>query len=151
MCPQHPTHRLNVCAVPTWTLHRRTHQPVHRVPPKHLPRPSRHAGPRRLQTLWSRQQERQGIEPILSAVIVDVFEIDFYDTNHNVSLCFCFFQDHSLCYSDCHFTHAEGNVTLTYDFSLLGSVGSLLNGPSFTSKGTKYFHHFNISLCGGKV
>ncbi|KAL3061640.1 hypothetical protein OYC64_009734 [Pagothenia borchgrevinki] len=59
-------------------------------------------------------------------------------------------KDHSLCYSDCHFTHAEGNVTLTYDFSLLGSVGSLLNGPSFTSKGTKYFHHFNISLCGGK-
>lgn len=59
-------------------------------------------------------------------------------------------KDHSLCYSDCHFTHTEGNVTLTYDFSLLGSVGSLMNGPSFTSKGTKYFHHFNISLCGGK-
>uniref|UniRef100_A0A3Q3FZQ3 Endosome-lysosome associated apoptosis and autophagy regulator family member 2a n=1 Tax=Labrus bergylta TaxID=56723 RepID=A0A3Q3FZQ3_9LABR len=56
-----------------------------------------------------------------------------------------------LCYSDCHFTHTEGNVTLTYDFSLLGSVGSLMNGPSFTSKGTKYFHHFNISLCGGQL
>ena len=62
-----------------------------------------------------------------------------------------FFQDHSLCYSDCHFTHTEGNVTLTFDFSPLGSVGSLMNGPSFTSKGTKYFHQFNISLCGGKV
>lgn len=61
------------------------------------------------------------------------------------------FQDHSLCYSDCHFTHTEGNVTLTYDFSPLGSVGSLMNGPSFTSKGTKYFHQFNISLCGGQV
>lgn len=24
-------------------------------------------------------------------------------------------------------------------------------GPSFTSKGTKYFHQFNISLCGGQV
>ncbi|XP_065813307.1 endosome/lysosome-associated apoptosis and autophagy regulator family member 2-like [Labrus bergylta] len=59
-------------------------------------------------------------------------------------------KDHRLCYSDCHFTHTEGNVTLTYDFSLLGSVGSLMNGPSFTSKGTKYFHHFNISLCGGQ-
>ncbi|XP_032379813.1 UPF0577 protein KIAA1324-like [Etheostoma spectabile] len=59
-------------------------------------------------------------------------------------------KDHSFCYSDCHFTYAEGNVTLTYDFGLLGSVGSLMNGPSFTSKGTKYFHHFNISLCGGK-
>uniref|UniRef100_A0A671VLA6 Endosome-lysosome associated apoptosis and autophagy regulator family member 2a n=1 Tax=Sparus aurata TaxID=8175 RepID=A0A671VLA6_SPAAU len=35
--------------------------------------------------------------------------------------------------------------------SLLGSVGSLMNGPSFTSKGTKYFHQFNISLCGGQL
>ncbi|KAM7414457.1 hypothetical protein PAMA_019331 [Pampus argenteus] len=59
-------------------------------------------------------------------------------------------KDHSLCYSDCHFTHTEGNVTLTFDFSLLGSVGLLMNGPSFTSKGTKYFHQFNISLCGGQ-
>uniref|UniRef100_A0A3B4FHY3 UPF0577 protein KIAA1324-like n=1 Tax=Pundamilia nyererei TaxID=303518 RepID=A0A3B4FHY3_9CICH len=33
----------------------------------------------------------------------------------------------------------------------LGPVGSLMNGPSFTSKGTKYFHHFNISICGGKL
>uniref|UniRef100_A0AAQ4PPS1 Endosome-lysosome associated apoptosis and autophagy regulator family member 2 n=1 Tax=Gasterosteus aculeatus aculeatus TaxID=481459 RepID=A0AAQ4PPS1_GASAC len=56
----------------------------------------------------------------------------------------------TLCYSDCHFTHTEGNVTLTYDLSLLGSVGSLMNGPSFTSKGTKYFHLFKIGLCGGK-
>lgn len=63
----------------------------------------------------------------------------------------CAFQDHRLCYSDCHFTHTEGNVTLTFDFSLLGSAGSLMNGPKFTSKGTKYFHMFNISLCGGQV
>uniref|UniRef100_A0A3Q2CDB3 Endosome-lysosome associated apoptosis and autophagy regulator family member 2a n=1 Tax=Cyprinodon variegatus TaxID=28743 RepID=A0A3Q2CDB3_CYPVA len=60
-------------------------------------------------------------------------------------------KDHRLCYSDCHFTHTEGNVTLTFDFSLLGSAGSLMNGPKFTSKGTKYFHMFNISLCGGQV
>uniref|UniRef100_A0A8D3EFU9 Endosome-lysosome associated apoptosis and autophagy regulator family member 2a n=1 Tax=Scophthalmus maximus TaxID=52904 RepID=A0A8D3EFU9_SCOMX len=45
----------------------------------------------------------------------------------------------------------KGNVTLTFDFGLLGSVGSLMNGPSFTSKGTKYYHHFNISLCGGQL
>lgn len=56
-----------------------------------------------------------------------------------------------MCYSDCHFTHAVGNATLTFDFTLLGSVGSLMNGPSFTSKGTKYFRQFNISLCGGQV
>uniref|UniRef100_A0A4W6DDP6 Endosome-lysosome associated apoptosis and autophagy regulator family member 2a n=1 Tax=Lates calcarifer TaxID=8187 RepID=A0A4W6DDP6_LATCA len=60
-------------------------------------------------------------------------------------------KDHTRCYSDCHFTHTEGNTTLTFDFSLLGSVGSLMNGPSFTSKGTKYFHHFNISLCGEQL
>lgn len=65
--------------------------------------------------------------------------------------CVCAFQDHRLCYSDCHFTHTEGNVTLTFDFSLLGSAGTLMNGPKFTSKGTKYFHMFNISLCGGQV
>ncbi|MEQ2275827.1 hypothetical protein XENORESO_009360 [Xenotaenia resolanae] len=59
-------------------------------------------------------------------------------------------KDHRLCYSDCHFTHTEGNVTLTFDFSLLNSAGSLMNGPKFTSKGTKYFHMFNISLCGGQ-
>ncbi|PNI46350.1 KIAA1324L isoform 8, partial [Pan troglodytes] len=40
------------------------------------------------------------------------------------------------------------NQSLHYDFSNLSSVGSLMNGPSFTSKGTKYFHFFNISLCG---
>ncbi|XP_028814403.1 UPF0577 protein KIAA1324-like isoform X2 [Denticeps clupeoides] len=57
-------------------------------------------------------------------------------------------KEHSMCYSDCSFTHTEQNQTLVYDFSALGPVGSIMNGPSFTSKGTKYFHLFNISLCG---
>ncbi|KAJ8390001.1 hypothetical protein AAFF_G00111620 [Aldrovandia affinis] len=57
-------------------------------------------------------------------------------------------KEHSLCFSDCSFTHTGQNCTLTYDFSKLGPVGSIMNGPSFTSKGTKYFHYFNISLCG---
>ncbi|KAI4570348.1 hypothetical protein MJG53_006327 [Ovis ammon polii x Ovis aries] len=56
--------------------------------------------------------------------------------------------DHSVCYSDCFFYHEKENQSLHYDFSNLSSVGSLMNGPSFTSKGTKYFHFFNISLCG---
>uniref|UniRef100_A0A673NAP7 UPF0577 protein KIAA1324-like homolog n=1 Tax=Sinocyclocheilus rhinocerous TaxID=307959 RepID=A0A673NAP7_9TELE len=34
--------------------------------------------------------------------------------------------------------------------SALSSVGSIMNGPSFTSKGTKYYHQFNISLCGAE-
>ncbi|KAL4617944.1 UPF0577 protein KIAA1324-like, partial [Arapaima gigas] len=57
-------------------------------------------------------------------------------------------KERSLCFSDCSFSHTWQNRTLTYDFSLLGLVGSIMNGPSFTSKGTKYFHFFNISLCG---
>ncbi|XP_007954820.2 endosome/lysosome-associated apoptosis and autophagy regulator family member 2 [Orycteropus afer afer] len=57
-------------------------------------------------------------------------------------------QDHSVCYSDCFFYHEKENQSLHYDFSNLSSVGSLMNGPSFTSKGTKYYHFFNISLCG---
>ncbi|XP_035282980.1 endosome/lysosome-associated apoptosis and autophagy regulator family member 2 isoform X1 [Anguilla anguilla] len=57
-------------------------------------------------------------------------------------------KEHSLCFSDCTFSHAARNRTLTYDFSQLGPGGSIMNGPSFTSKGTKYFHFFNISLCG---
>lgn len=56
-----------------------------------------------------------------------------------------------MCYSDCSFTHKELNRTLQYDFSPMGSTGSVMNGPSFTSKGTKYYHLFNISLCGTKV
>lgn len=57
-------------------------------------------------------------------------------------------KDHSLCYSDCTFTHVTDNQTLTFDLSSLSPVASLINGPSFTSKGTKYLHQFNISLCG---
>lgn len=64
---------------------------------------------------------------------------------------FCAFQDHRKCYSDCHFTHTDGNVTLTFDFRSLGSAMSLMNSPKFTTKGTKYFHVFNISLCGEQV
>ncbi|CAL8358791.1 unnamed protein product [Lota lota] len=59
-------------------------------------------------------------------------------------------KEHSLCFSDCQFSHTEGNVTMSFDFGPMGSVGTLMNGPSFTSKGTKYFHQVNISLCGGE-
>lgn len=33
----------------------------------------------------------------------------------------------------------------------MSDVASLIIGPSFTSKGTKYLHMFNISLCGHEV
>uniref|UniRef100_A0AAX7UXT3 MRH domain-containing protein n=1 Tax=Astatotilapia calliptera TaxID=8154 RepID=A0AAX7UXT3_ASTCA len=57
-------------------------------------------------------------------------------------------KEHSRCYSDCSFTHTLNNRTLTFDLSALSDVASLTIGPSFTSKGTKYLHLFNISLCG---
>ncbi|XP_026533667.1 UPF0577 protein KIAA1324-like isoform X4 [Notechis scutatus] len=55
---------------------------------------------------------------------------------------------HSLCYNDCHFSISKKDRTLEYNFSRLANSTSFLGGPSFTSKGLKYFHHFNISLCG---
>lgn len=56
-----------------------------------------------------------------------------------------------MCFSDCTFTHTEQNRTLQFDYSALSSAGSIMNGPSFTAKGTKYYHLFNISLCGVEV
>ncbi|XP_061438291.1 endosome/lysosome-associated apoptosis and autophagy regulator family member 2 isoform X2 [Rhineura floridana] len=59
-------------------------------------------------------------------------------------------KDHSACFSDCMLSFIKNNQSLTYDFSNLSKVGSLMNGPSFTAKGTKFFHFFNISLCGNQ-
>uniref|UniRef100_A0A3P9J1C4 MRH domain-containing protein n=1 Tax=Oryzias latipes TaxID=8090 RepID=A0A3P9J1C4_ORYLA len=57
-------------------------------------------------------------------------------------------KEHSRCFSDCSFTLTENNRTLTFDLSPMSDVVSLTVGPSFTSKGTKYLHLFNVSLCG---
>uniref|UniRef100_A0A8C2JVU4 KIAA1324 like n=1 Tax=Cyprinus carpio TaxID=7962 RepID=A0A8C2JVU4_CYPCA len=59
-------------------------------------------------------------------------------------------KEHSVCFSDCSFTYTGRVRTLLYDFSALTSAGSIMNGPSFTAKGTKYYHLFNISLCGAE-
>ncbi|XP_026581291.1 UPF0577 protein KIAA1324-like, partial [Pseudonaja textilis] len=59
-------------------------------------------------------------------------------------------QDRSACYNDCLFSYVRNNRSLAYDFSRLSRVGSLMNGPSFTARGTKFFHFFNISLCGSQ-
>ncbi|OXB58548.1 hypothetical protein ASZ78_007087 [Callipepla squamata] len=59
-------------------------------------------------------------------------------------------KDHSACFSDCLVSYIKDNQTLSYDFSNLSQVGSLMSGPSFTSRGTKFFHFFNISLCGNE-
>ncbi|XP_063998663.1 endosome/lysosome-associated apoptosis and autophagy regulator family member 2 isoform X2 [Pogoniulus pusillus] len=59
-------------------------------------------------------------------------------------------EDHSACFSDCLLSYVKDNQSLNYDFSNLSQVGSLMSGPSFTSRGTKFFHFFNISLCGNE-
>ncbi|KAL8219203.1 UNVERIFIED_CONTAM: hypothetical protein K2H54_012357 [Gekko kuhli] len=57
-------------------------------------------------------------------------------------------KDHSACLSNCKLSYVKDNQSLTYDFSNLNGVGSVMSGPSFTARGTKFFHFFNISLCG---
>uniref|UniRef100_A0A8C9N352 Endosome-lysosome associated apoptosis and autophagy regulator family member 2 n=1 Tax=Serinus canaria TaxID=9135 RepID=A0A8C9N352_SERCA len=59
-------------------------------------------------------------------------------------------KDHSACFSDCLVSYVRDNQSLNYNFSNLSQVGSLMSGPSFTSRGTKFFHFFNISLCGNE-
>ncbi|GCC19983.1 hypothetical protein chiPu_0018657 [Chiloscyllium punctatum] len=61
-----------------------------------------------------------------------------------------FMVDHSICFSDCSLRHMLGNRTLTFELSNISGVASFMNGPSFTSRGTKYYHFFNISLCGNE-
>ncbi|KAM5256896.1 endosome/lysosome-associated apoptosis and autophagy regulator 1 isoform 5-T5 [Ctenodactylus gundi] len=57
---------------------------------------------------------------------------------------------HSLCYNDCTFSHDTPARIFIYNFSALANTVSLAGGPSFTSKGLKYFHHFTLSLCGNQ-
>jgi len=58
---------------------------------------------------------------------------------------------HSLCYNDCTFSVSTPTRVLDYNFLALANTISLAGGPSFTSKGLKYFHHFTLSLCGNQV
>ncbi|XP_075299242.1 LOW QUALITY PROTEIN: endosome/lysosome-associated apoptosis and autophagy regulator 1 [Opisthocomus hoazin] len=56
----------------------------------------------------------------------------------------------SLCYNNCSFYLPLPGRILHYDFSALAAGTAFTSGPSFTAKGLKYFHHFNISLCGNQ-
>ncbi|NWS78789.1 K1324 protein, partial [Crotophaga sulcirostris] len=56
----------------------------------------------------------------------------------------------SLCYNNCSFSLALKGQILHYNFSALATSMAFTSGPSFTTKGLKYFHHFNISLCGNQ-
>nr|XP_006825517.1 PREDICTED: UPF0577 protein KIAA1324-like [Saccoglossus kowalevskii] len=52
----------------------------------------------------------------------------------------------TVCESDCHYiSPTTGSV---YDFSPLKEFRNIMSAPSFTAKGTRYYHLFNVSLCG---
>lgn len=57
----------------------------------------------------------------------------------------------SECLSDCKLVLTQqGGETLRYDFSALSNVTTVQSSPQFTSRGLKYYHQFNIGLCGGE-
>ncbi|XP_040009905.1 endosome/lysosome-associated apoptosis and autophagy regulator 1 [Xiphias gladius] len=56
---------------------------------------------------------------------------------------------YSGCLSDCTLdVQTRGGALLHYDFSPLSNVTGLHSSPSFTNKGLRYFHRFNLCLCG---
>ncbi|KAM7178402.1 endosome/lysosome-associated apoptosis and autophagy regulator family member 2 isoform 2-T2 [Macrochelys suwanniensis] len=92
---------------------------------------------------WGKTKEKQSYTHIISKNASFTFTWAFQRTNRGQD-------DHSTCFSDCTLSYLRDNQSLNYDLTNLSGVGSLMNGPSFTSKGTKFFHFFNISLCGNK-
>uniref|UniRef100_A0A8D3DHT3 Endosome-lysosome associated apoptosis and autophagy regulator 1 n=1 Tax=Scophthalmus maximus TaxID=52904 RepID=A0A8D3DHT3_SCOMX len=59
---------------------------------------------------------------------------------------------YSACLSDCTLdVHTRAGALLHYDFSPLANVTGFHSSPRFTNKGLKYFHRFNVGLCGKEV
>ncbi|XP_073325576.1 endosome/lysosome-associated apoptosis and autophagy regulator 1 [Pagrus major] len=56
---------------------------------------------------------------------------------------------HTACLSDCALdVQTGGGALLHYDFSPLANVSGFHSSPRFTNKGLRYFHSFNLGLCG---
>ncbi|KAM7404642.1 hypothetical protein PAMP_011972 [Pampus punctatissimus] len=56
---------------------------------------------------------------------------------------------HTTCLSDCSLhVHTSEGALLHYDFSPLANVTGFHSSPRFTNKGLRYFHRFNVGLCG---
>ncbi|CAH3117900.1 unnamed protein product [Porites lobata] len=52
----------------------------------------------------------------------------------------------TMCHSDCiYFSNKHGRF---FNFSGLNGAHSIASSPSFTSRGFRYYHLFNMSLCG---
>lgn len=66
-------------------------------------------------------------------------------------MCLCV-QAYTVCRSDCTLDvlTTEGE-RMHYDFSALSNTTGFQSSPRFTNKGLRYFHHFNVGLCGEKV
>uniref|UniRef100_A0A671YK37 Endosome-lysosome associated apoptosis and autophagy regulator 1 n=1 Tax=Sparus aurata TaxID=8175 RepID=A0A671YK37_SPAAU len=59
---------------------------------------------------------------------------------------------HTACLSDCALdVETAGGAPLHYDFSPLANVSGFHSSPRFTNKGLRYFHSFNLGLCGKEV
>ncbi|XP_068185966.1 endosome/lysosome-associated apoptosis and autophagy regulator 1 [Antennarius striatus] len=55
------------------------------------------------------------------------------------------------CLSDCTLdVKSAGGLLLHYDFSRLSNVTSVHSSPRFTNRGVRYFHSFNLALCGNE-
>nr|XP_020503966.1 UPF0577 protein KIAA1324 homolog [Labrus bergylta] len=58
---------------------------------------------------------------------------------------------HIACLSDCALNvQTKSGARLYYDFSPLANVTGFHSSPRFTSRGLRYFHHFNLKLCGNE-
>ncbi|KAL6119742.1 elapor1 [Pungitius sinensis] len=56
---------------------------------------------------------------------------------------------HTACLSDCALeVQTREGALLHYNFSPLSNVTGFHSSPRFTSKGLRYFHRFNLGLCG---
>nr|XP_046253411.1 endosome/lysosome-associated apoptosis and autophagy regulator 1 [Scatophagus argus] len=56
---------------------------------------------------------------------------------------------YTACLSDCVLdVQTRNGGLLHYDFSPLANITSFHSSPRFTSKGLRYFHRFNLGLCG---
>ncbi|XP_072223359.1 endosome/lysosome-associated apoptosis and autophagy regulator 1 [Leuresthes tenuis] len=58
---------------------------------------------------------------------------------------------HTACLSDCTLdVQTGGGDLLHYDFTPLSNVTSFHSSHRFTNKGLRYFHRFNLGLCGAE-
>uniref|UniRef100_A0A8C8SDJ5 KIAA1324 n=1 Tax=Pelusios castaneus TaxID=367368 RepID=A0A8C8SDJ5_9SAUR len=95
---------------------------------------------------WNGSKGKQSYTYIIEKNVTMSFTWAFQRTAYHEAVRGCPASQWKIC--DCRFSLDKDGRTLEYDFSALAKSVAFAGGPSFTSKGLKYFHHFNISLCG---